>query len=267
MSKQLENASKKHSDDQARMRSMTHNGSDGSSPGDRVERAGYNWRSVAENVAYGYGDEEECMKEWMNSSGHRKNIMGSGYTHFGSAVAYAGSTPYYTQDFGGDGGSHNFPECPSGAAYGDAGDSEDTADSGYGEQEEEDYSDDSSPSSNYGGGSSPSSDYSGGSSPSQHGKSSPTKSYGGESSPSSDYGGGSSPSGGRRHRSGRRNTSYGGDDNDDNDDDNTSDYGNNSDNNQRGRHGKKPCKKPRHGGRNSDRASSRGRRGGRRGSY
>jgi hypothetical protein len=245
MSNQLENAAQQHSDDQARMRSMTHNGSDGSSPGDRVERAGYNWRSVAENVAYGYGDEEECMKEWMNSPGHRENILGRDYTHFGSAVGYAGSTPYYTQDFGGDGQKHNFPECPSGGSYGDSGG--DSGADNYGDSApSSDYSGgednygDSAPSNDYGGGSSPSKNYGGGSSPSKnYGGSAPSNDYGGGSSPSKDYGGsspskdygGSAPSGGHRrrhhkHKSGRKPSSYGGDVSDNND--KRSDYGKSS---------------------------------------
>jgi len=228
MSQQLENASKEHSEDQARMGSMTHDGSDGSSPGDRVERAGYNWRSVAENVAYGYGDEEECMKEWMNSAGHRENILGRDYTHFGSAAAYAGSTPYYTQDFGGDGQSHSFPECPSGGSYGDSG-----GDSGGSNGGSDNYGD-SAPSSsgNYGGsapsssgnygGSAPSSSGNyGGSAPSSshHGSSKPSKSYGGNKSPSNSYS--SSPSYGAKSpsksRGGRKMTAYGGNVSDSND--------------------------------------------------
>jgi len=112
-------SSQQHCDDQASMNSMTHDGSDGSQPGDRVQSSGYSWQTVAENVAYGYGDEEECMKQWMESPGHRENILGP-YTQFGSAVAYSGSTPYYTQDFAsGDGGSGSFPVCPNGADGGD----------------------------------------------------------------------------------------------------------------------------------------------------
>jgi hypothetical protein len=219
MSQQLQNAAQKHSNDQARMRSMTHSGSDGSSPGDRVERAGYNWRSVAENVAYGYGDEEECMRQWMNSSGHRKNILGRDYTHFGSAVGYAGSTPYYTQDFGGDGKSHNFPECPSGGSYGDSGGNDNSGSDYSGDQGGNDSGSD-----NYGS-SAPSKSYSGGggSAPSK-----PSKSYGGRSpstnyrpskpsgsyNTSPSYGGGRSPS---KSRKGRKMTSYGGNVSDKND--------------------------------------------------
>jgi len=229
LSKQLGDSAQEHSDDQAHMGSMTHDGSDGSSPGDRVERAGYNWRSVAENVAYGYGDEDECMKEWMNSPGHRENILGPDYTHFGSAVGYAGSTPYYTQDFAGDGKSYNFPACPSGGSYGDtSGGSAPSSDYSGGADNSNDYGGGSSPSMDYGGGSSPSKNY-GGSAPSMdYGGSAPSNDYGGGSAPSKNYGGGSSPSknyggsapsSGRRHKhkSGRKPSSYGGDVSDSND--------------------------------------------------
>jgi uncharacterized protein YkwD len=110
----LDSAAQRHSSDQARHRRMTHNGSDGSSPSKRISRAGYNWNSCGENVAYGYNNEATCMHEWMESPGHRANILGRQYTHLGSAVAYSGSTPYYTQSFGGDGRRHRFPVCGGG---------------------------------------------------------------------------------------------------------------------------------------------------------
>jgi uncharacterized protein YkwD len=116
MDSHLTAAAQEHSNDQARRRSMTHNGSNGSSPGDRCERYGFNWHAVAENVAYGYKDETTCMHEWMESPGHRANILGN-YDMFGSAVAYSGRTPYYTQDFGSDSrGRRNVPRCGGGYA-------------------------------------------------------------------------------------------------------------------------------------------------------
>jgi hypothetical protein len=210
MSTQLENAAKEHSDDQAGMRSMTHDGSDGSSPGDRVERSGYDWRSVAENVAYGYGDEEECMQEWMNSPGHRENILGQDYTHFGSAVGYAGSTPYYTQDFGGDGKNHNFPECPSGGSYGEDSDYNGGGSDNYNGGGADDYNGDRSPSKDYNGGGSDNynggdvDDYNGDRSPSKNYNGGDVDDYSGDRSPSKNYSGGSAPSSGHRHRSGRK---------------------------------------------------------------
>lgn len=108
----LRRAAQEHSDDQAAMNTMSHAGSDGTRPGQRVERCGYEWQSVAENVAYGFDDEQSCMHQWMQSPGHRENILGS-YTHFGSAVAYSGSdVPYYTQNFASneEGGGY-YPVC------------------------------------------------------------------------------------------------------------------------------------------------------------
>jgi hypothetical protein len=55
---------------------------------------------------------DEVMQVWMNSPGHRENILNPQYTMFGSAVSYSGSTPYYTQDFGTDGqAARNVPTC------------------------------------------------------------------------------------------------------------------------------------------------------------
>jgi hypothetical protein len=121
----LTKCAQQHSDDQARRRKMSHNGSNGSSPSQRVKKSGYNYRSTGENVAYGQKSMEAVMKDWMNSPGHRRNILDPKFTSFGSGVAYSGSTPYYTQDFGSDGKpASNIPKCDgsdSDAAYGGAG--------------------------------------------------------------------------------------------------------------------------------------------------
>jgi len=101
-----------HSQDQARMGQMSHTGSDGSSPSNRIQKCGVNWRSSGENVAYGYRSMEEVMNTWMNSPGHRANILGSQFTMFGSGIGTQGSTVYFTQDFANDGqGTRNVPKC------------------------------------------------------------------------------------------------------------------------------------------------------------
>ena len=57
-------------------------------------------RGVAENIAMGQTSASEAMRSWMNSSGHRANILGSGYTRIGVAVAYSSNgTPYWCQQF------------------------------------------------------------------------------------------------------------------------------------------------------------------------
>ncbi len=50
----LTKAAQAHSEDMAAHANMSHTGSDGSAPGDRITRAGYDWSSYGENVAYGY---------------------------------------------------------------------------------------------------------------------------------------------------------------------------------------------------------------------
>ncbi|MFI0167612.1 CAP domain-containing protein [Streptomyces sp. NPDC017095] len=94
----LSKAAQAHSEDMAAHRNMSHTGSDGSSPGDRITRAGYTWSSYGENVAYGYTTAEQVMAGWMASPGHRANILDCGFTELGVGLAQPGG--YWTQDFG-----------------------------------------------------------------------------------------------------------------------------------------------------------------------
>ena len=79
---------------------MSHEGSDQSSPFDRLKHLGYRFRGAAENVAYGQTSVDEAMRSWMNSRSHRRNILGE-FTEIGAAVAYAkDGTPYWCVEFG-----------------------------------------------------------------------------------------------------------------------------------------------------------------------
>lgn len=101
LSEILNKAAQTQSDDQARRRRMGHDGSDGSSVWNRCKRAGYPTERCGENVAWNYKDETHVMKGWMDSPGHRKNILSPDYLEFGSAVAVDSSNaPYHTQVFG-----------------------------------------------------------------------------------------------------------------------------------------------------------------------
>lgn len=96
----LTQAAQLHSQDQAANSTMSHTGSDGSSPWDRAERAGYP-DAIGENVAMGYATAAAVMDGWMNSDGHRANILNCAAKAIG--VGYAKSrdgTPYWTQMFG-----------------------------------------------------------------------------------------------------------------------------------------------------------------------
>ncbi|KAJ8509438.1 hypothetical protein ON010_g18766 [Phytophthora cinnamomi] len=100
--KKLQAAAQRHSNDMAKNNYMAHDGADGSTMSQRVTQAGYEWESVAENVAAGQEDVESVMDEWMQSEGHRENILCADYTMFGTAYAYNKDTTYgyyWTQDF------------------------------------------------------------------------------------------------------------------------------------------------------------------------
>lgn len=61
----------------------------------------FDWTSSAgENVAYGYTTAKDVMNGWMNSSGHRANILG-GYTKIGIGCVYVDGTYYWAQLFSG----------------------------------------------------------------------------------------------------------------------------------------------------------------------
>ncbi|MCL2600252.1 MAG: CAP domain-containing protein [Treponema sp.] len=77
-------AAREHSADMYRNNFMGHTGSDGSTVAQRVERAGIaNWRSISENVARGQNTPETVVAAWMNSPGHRANILYENSTHLG----------------------------------------------------------------------------------------------------------------------------------------------------------------------------------------
>ncbi|MFI6058728.1 CAP domain-containing protein [Streptomyces sp. NPDC051286] len=94
----LTKAAQDHSKDMADHRNMSHTGSDGSLPGDRITRAGYTWSAYGENVAYGYSTPESVMNAWMTSPGHKRNILDCTYKEIGIGLAQPGH--YWTQDFG-----------------------------------------------------------------------------------------------------------------------------------------------------------------------
>ena len=112
-SARLSAAAQAHSNDMASADTMSHTGTDGSTPGDRVSRYGFQWTEVGENIAYGYDSLGHVMEAWMNSNGHRANILGQQFQMFGAGVAQGSDgLLYWTQDFGTDGYAvRNIPQC------------------------------------------------------------------------------------------------------------------------------------------------------------
>ncbi|MBM2620886.1 CAP domain-containing protein [Actinoplanes sp. LDG1-06] len=96
----LHRAAQKHSDRQADQDTMSHQLPGEASMGDRVTAEGYRWGGVAENVAAGYRTPADVMDGWMNSPGHKANILNCGYKNIGVGVAKSsGGTLYWTQNF------------------------------------------------------------------------------------------------------------------------------------------------------------------------
>ena len=70
-------------------------------PVDRLAAVGYLWRASAENVAEGYSDAAGVMTGWMNSKGHRANIVSDLFTEMGAGEAVGkNGRRYFAQVFG-----------------------------------------------------------------------------------------------------------------------------------------------------------------------
>lgn len=68
---------------------------------DRLAAAGYVYASAGENIAWNQPDADDVMNTWLNSTGHRANILDTGVTEIGVAVARsAKGEPYWVQVFG-----------------------------------------------------------------------------------------------------------------------------------------------------------------------
>ena len=70
------------------------------SPFDMMKNFGIKYTSGGENIAYGQQTPAAVMQSWMNSPGHRGNILSAAYTHIGVGAAKAANgTLYWTQLF------------------------------------------------------------------------------------------------------------------------------------------------------------------------
>ena len=79
---------------------FSHTRPDGSSFSTVLTQAGISYRSVGENIAYGQSSPEAVMQSWMNSSGHRANILNRDFTSIGVGhYKDASGTDYWTQLF------------------------------------------------------------------------------------------------------------------------------------------------------------------------
>lgn len=95
-SAELSMAAKRHCMDLARWDRISHYGSDGSNPWDRVKRTPYKARLAAENVGTGQVSFDEVMKGWKASPSHDKNLRLADAEHVGLALIYDPKTEFRT---------------------------------------------------------------------------------------------------------------------------------------------------------------------------
>lgn len=108
LSQELDTAADRYSADMANQDFFSHTGKDGSSPRTRIEKAGYTgWTTWGENIAAGQTTPEAVVNGWMNSSGHRANILNPKFTHMGLGYTYLANDTgrvnyrhYWVQTFG-----------------------------------------------------------------------------------------------------------------------------------------------------------------------
>ena len=79
--------------------SFSHTRPDGSSCFTVLNQTGVTYRAVGENIAYGQRSAEEVMNGWMNSSGHRANILSENYTGIAVGIVQKGNVKYWVQIF------------------------------------------------------------------------------------------------------------------------------------------------------------------------
>jgi uncharacterized protein YkwD len=100
---QLQAAARLHSQDMACNGFVSHTGSDGSGVRDRVERQGYDWSWIGENIYCtsdtSSGAPQRVFDWWMNSAPHRANLLSPNYTQIGLGYAYAGNRGCFTAVF------------------------------------------------------------------------------------------------------------------------------------------------------------------------
>ena len=106
MNDKLHQAASSHSADMIARDFFSHTNPDGQGLSERLAEVGYNWWTWGENIAAGYASPEAVMSGWMNSPGHRANILNCNYTEIGVGYAYVANDPgtvqyrhYWTQVF------------------------------------------------------------------------------------------------------------------------------------------------------------------------
>lgn len=95
----LRSAAHAHSYDMAARNYFGHNTPDGRTPWDRIRAAGYD-APAAENIARGQQTPQDVTQAWLNSQGHRENMLNCKIKAIGVGTHIGSGGPWWTQDFG-----------------------------------------------------------------------------------------------------------------------------------------------------------------------
>ena len=94
---ELSRVARYKSQDMVDNRYFSHTSPTYGSPFQMIRAFGLSFRTAGENIAYGQRTPQAVVNAWMNSSGHRANILNASYTQIG--VGYVASGNYWTQMF------------------------------------------------------------------------------------------------------------------------------------------------------------------------
>lgn len=97
LSEALCKSAQDHCDDMYEKNYFDHTSPDGKTMSDRIEKYSSAYGYKGENIAWGYDTPEAVVNGWMNSEGHRSNILNENYTDIG--IGY--NNGYWVQNFGG----------------------------------------------------------------------------------------------------------------------------------------------------------------------
>ncbi|MBY2246976.1 sporulation protein, partial [Clostridioides difficile] len=96
----ISNVATKKSQDMIDNNYFSHNSPTYGSPFDMLKKFGISYKTAGENIAMGQKTPKEVVNAWMNSEGHRKNIMNPNFSKIGVGVAQkSGGSIYWTQIF------------------------------------------------------------------------------------------------------------------------------------------------------------------------
>ncbi len=106
LNSKLATAAQTHSQNMGNLDFFSHTGADGSSSSQRISAAGYTWSAAGENIAAGYTTPEAVVNGWINSPGHRANLLNANYRDIGIGYFYLANDTgnvnwqrYWTQNF------------------------------------------------------------------------------------------------------------------------------------------------------------------------